>query len=237
MAPVSALAALSSSFDKLQEHLSHVVDMHPGVNVGSTPVVESRPGLNTGRQERRVENTTGASRPRAPAVNDGRAHDRRLDTPSGPSVLDEQLGVAVERRLRHGPEAFDVADVGPHLGVQLAEVLKLHDDARAAEVDVEGGQRGGRALAHACQEGTHRGLVVGVAVVFQVRVGWSTSFLLFSDPGGSAVWCKCTTTYELQRLHLMLHPSEARSCQSRPSEFSRSGTSQRMMAAGCAGGR
>lgn len=205
--PVSTLTPCSSRFDELQEHLGHIRNMHPGVDIRSRAVIERSTRLDARRQERRVENAVNTTRPGTPAMYDRRAHDRGLDPSLSPGRLDEQLGVAVHRRLRDGPDRVDVVDVRPYLWVQLAEVFILHDDARAAEVDVEGGQRGGRARAHACEEGAYCGVVVGVAVVFWVVLVNLLTLLLSLCCMAWAAWAsECGTTYGLRCLPLTRHP-------------------------------
>ena len=155
-APTSAFTSLCSRLDELQERLSHILDMHPGINIRPRAKVERSTRLDTRMAQRRIENAVDTTRPGAPTVYDGRAHNRGLDRRSSntrascPSLLDELLGVSVHRLVRHGPDGVDVADVRPYLGVQLAEVVPLRDDARAAEVDVEGWLGGGGAGADAC---------------------------------------------------------------------------------------
>lgn len=77
--PVSPLTSHSSRFNKLQEHLGHVLNMHPGVNVGPIAQVERRPFLDASGQERRVEITNVTARPGTPAMYDRRTHNRGLD--------------------------------------------------------------------------------------------------------------------------------------------------------------
>lgn len=160
--PVCILTTSRSRFDELQEGLRDILDVHPRIDVGSAAMVESCPRLDARPVQRRVVNAINTTGPGAPAVNDGRAHDRGLQClPMRlPGLLDQNLGVAVDRLVRHGPDGIDVVDIRPHLGVQLAEVFPLRDDARAAEVDVEGRERGGRARGDACEEGADCGLVV-----------------------------------------------------------------------------
>lgn len=199
-APICTLTTCGGRLDELDEDLSDVLDVHPRVDIRPAAMVERRPRLDARPVQRRVINTIGAPGTRAPAVYDGRAHHRGPQFRRAlPGPLDEQLCVAVDHVLRYGPEGADVALVRPHLWVQLAEVVPLGDDARAAEVDV-GGREGGRgAGGRACEEGAYYGLVVRVAVVWE---GWLVSCLDPFSPPPRAFCAVLSQTYGLRCLPL-----------------------------------
>lgn len=180
-------------------------------------MVKSLPQLGALPDQRGVVDAVRAAGPCAPAVDDGRAHDRRPQPPALlPGLLDEELGVAVERGLGDGPEGVDVGHVGPHLWVQLAEAVPLHDDARAAEVDVRRREGGGGAGGAAREEGPDGDLVVRVAVVWSsVSLSVQRAFLFpVVRCFGHFVWS--WRTYGLRCLPLTRRPRAAPCSQSRP---------------------
>ena len=141
-APIRTLTTAHGSFDEFEIHCHQILDVDPRPGIRAFTGIERGADLLDFIPEDREIDTLRPSRPSTRAVNIRRADDGSFELGSVLScrLLDDFVDVSMQLAVRTGRDLVQIINVGPDLGIQLANVrwgVPVSDDTRPAEVDQE----------------------------------------------------------------------------------------------------